>query len=69
MAPKEPVIALPTLVLVHGGGMAADSWGLVVEEIHPLAPELTVVALDMPGRRKPNGGNRASRGCRPASRR
>ena len=43
-------MALPALVLVHGGGMAADSWGLVVEEIHRRAPELTVVTLDMPGR-------------------
>ena len=35
--------------------MAADSWGLVVEEIHRLAPELTVLALDMPGRRNKPG--------------
>jgi pimeloyl-ACP methyl ester carboxylesterase len=48
-------MALPALVLVHGGGMAADSWGLVVEEIHRLAPELTVLALDMPGRRNKPG--------------
>jgi pimeloyl-ACP methyl ester carboxylesterase len=46
---------LPALVLVHGGGMAADSWGLVVEEIHRLAPELTVLAPDMPGRRNKPG--------------
>lgn len=48
-------MALAALVLVHGGGMAADSWGLVVEEIHRLAPELTVLALDMPGRRNKPG--------------
>jgi pimeloyl-ACP methyl ester carboxylesterase len=30
--------------------MAADSWELTVEEIHRLAPELTVLSLDMPGR-------------------
>ena len=48
-------MALPALVLVHGGGMAADSWGLVVEEIHRLAPKLTVLALDMPGRRNKPG--------------
>jgi pimeloyl-ACP methyl ester carboxylesterase len=48
-------MALPALVLVHGGGMAADSWELSVEEIHRLAPELTVRALDMPGRRKKPG--------------
>jgi pimeloyl-ACP methyl ester carboxylesterase len=45
----------PALVLVHGGGMAADSWELTVEEIHRLAPELTVLALDMPGRRSKPG--------------
>ena len=44
-------MALPALVLVHGGGFAADSWELTVAEIHRLAPELTVLALDMPGRR------------------
>src|ERR1700722_8563205 len=48
-------MALPALVLVHGGGMAADSWGLTVEEIHRLAPELTVLGLDMPGRRNKPG--------------
>jgi pimeloyl-ACP methyl ester carboxylesterase len=48
-------MALPALVLVHGGGMAADSWGLVVKEIHRLAPKLTVLALDMPGRRDKPG--------------
>ncbi len=48
-------MALPALVLVHGGGFAADSWELTVEEIHQLAPELTVVALDMPGRRNKPG--------------
>lgn len=44
-------MALPALVLVHGGGLAADSWELVVHEIHKREPELTVVAPDMPGRR------------------
>jgi pimeloyl-ACP methyl ester carboxylesterase len=48
-------MALPALVLVHGGGMAADSWNLTVEEIHRLAPELTVLAPDMPGRRNKPG--------------
>lgn len=37
-------MAIPALVLVHGGGLAADSWELAVEEIHRLAPELTVLA-------------------------
>jgi pimeloyl-ACP methyl ester carboxylesterase len=48
-------MALPALVLVHGGGLAADSWELTVEEIHRLAPELTVFGLDMPGRRNKPG--------------
>ena len=48
-------MALPALVLVHGGGMAADSWELTVEEINRLVPELTVLALDMPGRRSKPG--------------
>jgi pimeloyl-ACP methyl ester carboxylesterase len=48
-------MALPTLVLVHGGGLAADSWELTVDEIHRVAPELTVLALDMPGRRNKPG--------------
>ena len=48
-------MAMPALVLVHGGGLAADSWELTVEEIHRLAPELSVVALDMPGRRNKPG--------------
>lgn len=44
-------MALPALVLIHGGGLAADSWQLTTDEIHRLAPDLTVLALDMPGRR------------------
>lgn len=44
-------MAMPALVLVHGGGLAADSWGLTVDEIHQLAPELRVLAVDLPGRR------------------
>jgi hypothetical protein len=48
-------MALPALVLVHGGGLAADSWELTVEEIRRLAPDLTVLALDLPGRRNKPG--------------
>jgi pimeloyl-ACP methyl ester carboxylesterase len=48
-------MALPALVLVHGGGMAADSWELTVDEIHRLAPKLTVFAVDLPGRRDKPG--------------
>jgi pimeloyl-ACP methyl ester carboxylesterase len=45
-------MALPALVLVHGGGLA---WDLTVDEIHRLAPELTVLAVDLPGRRDKPG--------------
>src|SRR6185312_7446896 len=48
-------MALPALVLVHGGGLAADSWELAVDEIQHLAPELTVLAPDLPGRRNNPG--------------
>jgi pimeloyl-ACP methyl ester carboxylesterase len=48
-------MALPALVLVHGGGLAADSWDLAVDEIHRLAPELTVLPVDLPGRRDKPG--------------
>jgi pimeloyl-ACP methyl ester carboxylesterase len=44
-------MALPALVFVHGGGLAADCWELTVDEIHRIAPELTVLAVDLPGRR------------------
>ena len=43
-------MGLPALVLVHGGGCAGDCWQLTVDEIHRLAPELTVLAVDLPGR-------------------
>jgi pimeloyl-ACP methyl ester carboxylesterase len=39
------------LVLVHGGGLAADSWELTIDAIRQLEPELTVLAVDLPGRR------------------
>jgi pimeloyl-ACP methyl ester carboxylesterase len=42
--------ALPALVLVHGGGLAADSWELTIDAIRQLEPELTVLAVDLPGR-------------------
>jgi pimeloyl-ACP methyl ester carboxylesterase len=44
-------MTLPAMVLVHGGGLATDCWELTVDEIHRQEPELTVLALDMPGRR------------------
>lgn len=48
-------MALPALVLVHGGGLAADSWDLAVDEIRRQEPELPVVAPDLPGRRNKPG--------------
>jgi pimeloyl-ACP methyl ester carboxylesterase len=43
-------MTLPALVLVHGGAHAADCWDLTVGELHRLAPELHVLAVDLPGR-------------------
>ena len=44
-------MALPALVLVHGGGVAADCWEPTADMIHRLDPELKVLAVDLPGRR------------------
>ena len=48
-------MTLPALVLVHGGGHAADCWEPTIEEIHRQAPELKVLAVDLPGRRDKPG--------------
>ncbi len=48
-------MALPALVLVHGAQHAADCWDLTVDEIRRLAPELSVLAVDLPGRRERPG--------------
>ena len=48
-------MALPGLVLVHGGQHAGDCWDQTVDEIHRLAPVLDVLALDLPGRRDKPG--------------
>lgn len=48
-------MALPALVLVHGGAHAGDCWDPTVDEIHRLAPELRVLAVDLPGRRDKPG--------------
>ena len=45
-----PGMALPDLVLVHGGAHAADCWDLTVAELARQAPELRVLAVDLPGR-------------------
>jgi pimeloyl-ACP methyl ester carboxylesterase len=43
-------MALPGLVLVHGGAHAGDCWDLTVDEIHRLEPDLDILAVDLPGR-------------------
>jgi pimeloyl-ACP methyl ester carboxylesterase len=43
-------MALPGLVLIHGGAHAADCWDLTVAELARQAPELRVLAVDLPGR-------------------
>jgi pimeloyl-ACP methyl ester carboxylesterase len=42
-------MSLPDLVLVHGGEHAADCWDLIVAELRRQAPELRVLAVDLPG--------------------
>jgi pimeloyl-ACP methyl ester carboxylesterase len=42
-------LSSPALVLVHGGEHSADCWDLTVDELRHLAPELPVLAIDMPG--------------------
>ena len=44
-------MALPALVLVHGGGFAADCWEPTVDAIRRADPELKVLTVDLPGRR------------------
>ena len=44
-------MASPALVLVHGGAHAGDCWELTVNELHRIAPDLTVLTPDLPGRR------------------
>jgi pimeloyl-ACP methyl ester carboxylesterase len=43
-------VALPGLVLVHGGAHAGNCWDLTVAELACQAPELRVLAVDLPGR-------------------
>jgi pimeloyl-ACP methyl ester carboxylesterase len=43
-------MALPDLVLVHGGEHSGDCWDLVVAELRSQAPELRTLAVDLPGR-------------------
>jgi pimeloyl-ACP methyl ester carboxylesterase len=48
---RDRHLVIPGLVLIHGGAHAADSWDLVVDELTFRAPELRVLAVDLPGRR------------------
>ncbi len=41
---------LPDLVLVHGGGHAADCWDLTIAELSCQEPKLRALAVDLPGR-------------------
>ncbi|MCW2649494.1 MAG: putative hydrolase, alpha/beta fold family protein [Mycobacterium sp.] len=41
--------ARPDLVLVHGGEHAGDCWDLTVAELFRQAPELRILAVDLPG--------------------
>jgi pimeloyl-ACP methyl ester carboxylesterase len=43
-------MALPDLVLVHGGAHAADCWDLTISELAVRSPELRTLAVDLPGR-------------------
>lgn len=46
---------LPDIVLVHGGEHAADCWDLVIPEMRCRAPELRILAVDLPGRGRTPG--------------
>jgi len=50
-----PTMALPDLVLVHGGAHAGDCWDHVVAELHCQEPELRTLAVDLPGRGRTAG--------------
>lgn len=41
-------MALPDLVLIHGGGHAADCWDLTIAELRSTAAELRVYASTCP---------------------
>jgi len=43
-------MALPGLVLVHGGAHASDCWDLTIAELGFQAAELRTLAVDLPGR-------------------
>jgi pimeloyl-ACP methyl ester carboxylesterase len=43
-------MALPALVLIHGGAHAGDCWDLAVAELARQEPQLRFLAVDLPGR-------------------
>lgn len=43
-------MALPALVLIHGGAHAGDCWDLTVAELARQEPQLRFLAVDLPGR-------------------
>ena len=53
-------MGLPDLVLIHGGAHAADCWDLTIAELRCTAPELRVLAVDLPGRRAKPGDLRTA---------
>ena len=55
---KGPTVALPDLVLVHGGEHAGDCWDLVVAELRRQEPQLRTLAVDLPGRGRTPGDSR-----------
>jgi pimeloyl-ACP methyl ester carboxylesterase len=48
--PQERAMPGPALVLVHGGQHAADCWEPTVAELRRRAPDVPVLAVDLPGR-------------------
>ena len=50
MPANGAAMSLPDVVLVHGGAHAADCWDLTIARLNRHAPELRVLAVDLPGR-------------------
>lgn len=53
-------MTLPGLVLIHGGGHAADCWDPTIGELRRAAPQLQVLTVDLPGRRGKPGDLRTA---------
>lgn len=43
-------MSAPGLILIHGGQHASDCWAPTISELRRQAPELPIVAVDLPGR-------------------